>query len=121
MSVVWFGLDRLQFNARKQRTTDGTTQVRGLVVLLVLVGLIAGSVAAAGLSGLGSDYWPTAPDAIAIGLWLVPLVALPVLGGVLGTRAVRLLDARAVRRHDADEDRARLAGAAAADAGRPRG
>ncbi|WP_146844151.1 hypothetical protein [Cellulomonas terrae] len=115
MSLVderaWFGLDRLQFDARKQRTTDGTTQVRGLVVLLVLVGLIAGSVAAAGLSGLGSDYWPTAPDAIAVGLWLVPLVALPVLGGVLGVRAVRLLDARAILRRDADEDRARLAGA----------
>lgn len=109
---VWFGIAGLRFDARNERTSNGSTQVRGLIAILVLVGFIAGIAAGAGLSSLQSRWWPDAPVVVHVTMWLVSLVGLPLLGGYLGTRWARVEDVRTMHRRDTDEDRARLAGAA---------
>jgi len=110
---AWRGIEQLRFDQRHDRAADGRTQVRGLVVLGALLGLVAGVTLAAAVTDLTDGSQSDAALLLQLGAWLLGLVGLPVLGAFGGQRILRVRGVRALRAREAAEDRARLADASA--------
>ncbi|ROS31389.1 hypothetical protein [Cellulomonas sp. PhB150] len=106
---VWSSIEGLRFDERRGATGSSLTEVRAWPTLGLLVGLTVGVLVGIGLDGaVAGREVGTGVHAI---LWLVPIVGGSVLGLGAGLRLTRHRDASKVRRREADEDVARLAGA----------
>ncbi len=107
---AWSAITQLKFDVRRGRARS-SSQLRGLVMLGVLLGLIVGSALAVGAYSVVADLWPGAAESAGVLLAILLVVGGPVLGGLLGSWCLRIRDVRAIRGSYVKQDRERLAAA----------